>query len=428
MAQAGAGAGLLIGAIALAAATVSAIDLRGLFPGIAQSRFSEAGIALVVLVAGQVANLVMNIVSSYHAGHQRSAFPALLLSIARLTSLVLVTICSFVMANLALMAAAFSAPLVIALAVLYFSLGRETRVFRADLLFPDQRSARSRMFELLKRSGPLMIWNICVLIVGAAGTAIVARVDFSAVVLYSFSTMFVLAVAGVDNAVLAPMLSEFSRLAVLGNEHALSKTITVATRVNAVVLSALGFGCLCICTVLTLFGYFGSQSLRGTLVVSGLVLAGIIRLTMTPMTMGFIATGTHRRVVVQPMIEAGLSLILSVSFGLLFGVVGVVLGAVLSAIVGVTLAICWSRRSAGLGGVLTGRTILSSAMIPVCCVMPILAGALTLAAFQARADAFTISLLILCALASSGLLWRFGMSQSDRGHLLSRIPKKIWAT
>ncbi|MDQ4502977.1 MATE family efflux transporter [Sinomonas sp. ASV322] len=425
MAWTGVKVALIVGGVAFVALATAARALGSIFPDVPAGFLQQAAEALVLLAVGQVANLSINVLASYYAGHQRSVFPALLMSSARLVSLLSIVVVGSFEQQLPAVATAYSLPLVAGFLTLLIAFLRELRRLARD----SDRVAPvavvgSRVGHLLRYSGPLMIWNVCTLAVSAAGTAIVGRVDFGAVVIYSISTMFVLAIVGVDNAVMSPLLSELGRLAVAGDRSTLGRTAVKATRINSAILAMLICISCVVVAVLANTGRFTGQRTDATIVAILLIMAAAIRITMTPLTFAFISTGDHRRIVAQPVLDALINLVLSIGLGLAFGVIGVVVGGVLSGAISVVLGISWSRRAARFRDIVTAQDIVRSVGEPMMCILPAIAMTLVAPGFAFLGSIASIIIVAAASSLSLSLVWFRSLPRDVRTSLAGDLLRR----
>lgn len=318
--------------------------LGQIFPEIPSRLLLEAQVSLVILTAAQLANVSTNVVSAFYVGAQRSIEPALISSSARVLSLILTVAVASLTTNLIALACAFALPVFAGFVALLVRFFRERKVHRR----PAEALAESQWWSLLKYSGPLIVWSVCMLIVNGLGVILVARFDYSAVPAYSIAMMFVAAIVGLDNAITAPLLSEFGRVDSLRGRDAMAYAVQTSTRWNTGLLFVLAA-----CLILVAWPLLraapiesGQTGAFGVMVVA--ILASALRLCMTPLSMAFIATRTHMRVLWPPVVEAAANLAASVVLGSLLGVMGVALGALFGSVVGVALALGWSIRVAKL--------------------------------------------------------------------------------
>ncbi|TAM70047.1 MAG: hypothetical protein EPN48_06580 [Microbacteriaceae bacterium] len=422
IAWAGVKAVLFVAAVAFGFLVWSAVRLDSIFPAIPSALAQQGSLALVILTVGQAANLAINVLSAYYAGHQRSVFPSMVMATARAVSLVSIVGVGLLDRDLAALAVGYSLPLALGFLLLLGSFFKEFRGLRRGAIGTERVVLKgTRVGHLLRYSGPLMVWNVCTLVVTAAGTAIVGRVDFKAVVVYSIATIFVLSIAGVDNAIMSPLLSELGYQAAQGDRVRLSRTVVVASRINAVVLGVLVIVGSASGAALAASGFLQGSDGTTSLIVVGLILAGSIRLTMTPLTFGFVATATHHRVVFQPMIEAAVNLAASISFGLLFGAAGVVAGGLLAGILGVIMAVAWSRHAAGFSWTLSASHVSRSVSIPMACTIPAVTMALIEPWMRAVGSGLFISAVVLSVLLSFGLVWTLSISHSLKLEITGRL-------
>ncbi|WP_162599901.1 hypothetical protein [Nocardioides solisilvae] len=245
-------------------------------------------------------------------------------------------------ADLAILAAAYSLPSILGTV---FLTAKYWRVRQGVSLRADQDPARVSSRVILGYSGPLIVWSACVLAVNGLGTSLVGALDFAGVATFAVATSMALAVSGFSNAAIAPLLPELSSTL---DRQGFRKLLAQSTRVNALLLLACCVGSWAI----GLFVLAGSDGLASTQTSIATVLlvplAMTIRLTMTPLSMAFIARGTHHRVIFPPLADAMITVVLSVVLGRHFGALGVAGAQVFGAFVAVILTCTWSARRAGL--------------------------------------------------------------------------------
>jgi O-antigen/teichoic acid export membrane protein len=418
----------LIGVVCLvcvAAALVVAWLLPNLFPEIPSQLLNQAVVALPILVVGQVCGLALNVAAAYYAGLQRSLEPALIASGARFVSLgATIAVVPFT-TNLSALSVAFSVPTVLGLGFLLWRFVGDHPDNMADgqLDRATPREFDNGPLPLLRYSGPLIYWNICVLIVNGSGLLLVGILDYHAVAAYSVATMFAAAVVGVDNALTAPLIAELSRIVSAQGSRSIAGLIHTVTRLNTALILTLSALVIVIAPIfLSLAGINGSGHTRFA-VVALVVLAAGLRLVMTPLTMLFIATGTHRRVLWPPLVEAGVGLTLTITLAQFMGAVGVGVGALGGTIVAVILTGTWSAYSAGVDVGSRLQLFVRGVIVPVLCWIPMVAGVVWIHAAQ-------LSFLDSCAVASVGLLLSLGLTwgcafDARYRKLVLRLPQAL---
>lgn len=333
---------------AVVAAVAAAVSLGTLFPDIADGLAPRAGVALLVLVVGQGANLLANTVSGYFAGLLRTAESSRVLVPARLMSLVLACGASFVTPDLVVVAACFAVPLVAGTLILIAVLLRDAKKSRGTGEPALLAQIGSRARALLRYSGPLILWNISMFAITGVGTTIVARVDYAHIVDFSIAMIVVTAINGGFGGASAPLLPELAqRVQSLGVDRAAASAVTVA-RVGACIL-ALGASLATVLLVLLGAGPLSAQLTSvAPLVLAATIAATALRQSMTPLSLFYIATRTHARVIAPPLAEAAVTAAAAIALGARYGVQGVAVGLLVGAFVGIGISAPWSIRLTGL--------------------------------------------------------------------------------
>lgn len=352
--------------VLLLASFVAALLLPEIFPSTTGGLPTEA--ALVLLVVGNCASLVGNTGAAFFLGLHQAVRAAAYLVPARMVALVLPVLAVFAHQQIAVIAACFSAPLVIA-TILVNSSGLREAASRAG------GAAAGRVLDpaILRFTGSLVVWSACMVLLGGVGVVTVGHFDFRGVPLFTIAAALATAIAGVQSALIAPVLSELGRSFSRGDTRGSAHLVDLATRFNAAVLSVTLLG------VLFAFPLLREALLRhqalGLAQEALVVLAGVcgatsLRLTMTPMTYGFIASNTHRRILAQPLIEAVATVVLVVVLGATAGVAGAAAGLLIGAVIGVALALGWSRRASGAIGLPVQRLIYGGLLRPIIVISP----------------------------------------------------------
>jgi|GEM_PF-3474062 len=327
---------------ALLVAAMTARTLPVLFPDIPNGTVDEASLTLLVLAAGQAANLGVNVVAGYYAGAHRSHVTAYSIAIARCVSLALSVWGACAGQTLPVIALGYSCPLALTFVAVLVKVLRETRLARTG---DERQRARERITarSLLRYSGPLVLWNVCSIFVGAAGTAIVGRVDYAAVAYFSIAMMLTIAVTGIDNALLQPFLTNIGR-SIASDSETRASAVLSALRLNSgllLLLITIGMGAYVV------MGRQGlvSDSVTSLLTTALVVAATGVRLAMTPFNMAFLSSNDHRRIIAQPIIEAAVAVGAGLALGAVFGALGVAYASFASALIAVAMLLLWSLRS-----------------------------------------------------------------------------------
>lgn len=419
---------LLISGLCLAASALAAVGFAGIFPAVPLALQNEARGALVLIVLGQVGSLVGNIIAAYFAGQQRSHIPALIVAPARVLSLVMAIVAAVTTHSLVVTAVGYALPLVIGTVTLASSFVVNDRIAGRGLPTPKVDAGTTNLRSLLSYSGPLIVWSICMLVTTGLDLIIVARVDYGAIVPYSIAAVVVSAVAGLESATTGPLLPELARAHTLQGSSRVSQLAERFNSVNAVLLFAVTGVLIAAGPVfLPLLAHSSQLNLHESWPILAVLLsANALHLIGTPLSLTFIATKTHTRVIWPPVIEAGLNLGLSVWLGILFGAIGVALGTLIASTIGIVLGYFWSVRVSGVIRTRPSTLFLQGAVRPLAAVLPvIIVTAIAVALNPSRVSIEGLGVITLSVVASLILLWRLGLDAGSRAALLVRVRSRI---
>lgn len=412
-----------VSAVALAAAIGAGLMVGDLFPDMPFSLRDGAGIALVLIVLGQASSLVGNTVSAYFAGQQRSFVPTLILAPARLVSMIASLAAAILSDDLVWSAFWYAAPVLLGTLLLCARFIHESvRTSRRMPAHPAVASRPSEVRTLLQYSGPLMLWGVCMLITTGAGVILVARLDYQAVVSFSVAAIIVSALAGLESSATAPLLPELARTHEL---HGSSRVSTLLLKLSAYNGT---FLLLVTATLLALGPWLLPLLLKGDgdvaaawLILAVLLIGNAIHLTGTPLSLAFIATKTHTRVIYPPVIEAIINLGVSVWLGLTYGAVGVALGALIAGIVGVVLGFWWSTKLSNALMVSPRKMFMVSTFRPLISVTPVIVAVSLVLTSGGQSSWWGVTVCILSLIVSGMLLWLFSLPTELRRELRQRV-------
>lgn len=350
---------LMLCAIVMFLAVTAAVLLPDLAPTMPPSLTATGGITLVLLVLGQCANLLGVTASAFFAGLQRNEIPARILTPSQLAAFVAAVAASLATRSLVVMGAAYALPLIVGCAVLFWRLHMETNQLRCGAA-----SERYSSLRLLRHSGPLALWSICALAALGAGTAIVGHFAYRDVVPYALAGVVASGVAGLASAVATPFLPEFVH-SVTASRAGLPAKLVVASRLNAALLftaTAAAIVTLPWWSALFIGARLGDTSQAWVTVL--IMLGGCaLHWTGTPLSLAFIATNTHHKIVVPQLVQAVCSVAISLALVGSLGAIGVATGVASGAVVGIVL-MAWSTRLGGMGTVAGWRVLWWSVVVP----------------------------------------------------------------
>jgi O-antigen/teichoic acid export membrane protein len=335
----------------LVVAGLISVLLGAISPDMAPAIRAHAAPALLIVAVGQGASLLSNTAAAYYSGLQRSAIPALVVAPARLLCFLSCGVVAYVSQSLELTAIAFAVPNIVAFTILGSMILWETR--------GAAHKSAGRNYSvvgLLRYAGPLILWSLMLLASTGLGVAIVARFAYRDLVPFALAQVIYTGIYGLSTAIGTPLLPEFARTAVQTPEL-LPQKVILATRIHSALLYSIAGAAA---AAIPLFLYFAAgravehASAWGTAIA--LVWAASIHMSASPLSMAFIATTRHHRLILAPTMQGISTVVLSLALAPLLGGLGVAIGTAIGACVGLTLACYWSVRRAGLGG-LQGHTV-----------------------------------------------------------------------
>lgn len=409
----------VLGSICLLAAVVGGLFLTTLFPAVTAAQGEEARVALPIIVAGQASVLLSNVAAGFFAGHQRSHIPTIILTPARFLVL-LGAVVGAHFSSLVATAVGYALPAIVATVVLILL------VLRSPGEKPSQPYTLASFIEVIRYSGPLAIWGFCMLVTNGVGIALVARFDFGAVVIYSICAAFVALLAGAQSAVTAPWLPEFSRTYAQRGSAPLSSSVLSLSVLNSsfMFVSVAGMVSLSIWALPLLTGPEESGRARDLWIFVAIMVSNAIHLAGTPISLAFIATKTHSRIILPPVIEAVVSLVASVGLAIPLGALGVVLGSLIASCVGIVLCFSWSIRLSGEIRIPTRVLLTRCVVYPVVSVVPAVAVALGALVFSGS-ERHEVWVNVVTAVAAA-IAIAVGAIVNMRFSLTSALRTKLW--
>jgi len=289
---------------------------------------------------------------------------------------------------------------------------------RLDTVEISPRRAHWRSFrQIWAYCGALIVWTVAMLLVNGFDTAIVGRVDFPAVGVYSACFGPILLIAGVQQALFSPLLQFGAARASQLSDHSLPPLLLRSTKLSTLLLLSLS-------VPLLLFGrdllgwWLGPKYSDPAFTIFRLLLIGnTVRLLATPYSMLLLATLKHKRALLAPIVEASTNVTVAIAAGLRFGAVGVACGVVAGAFIGQIMIIYVNApRTAEVVGDL--RTLLRKGVVlPVACALPAL---LVAAAAIDRLPALIHWPIAVAALIASAVLaWKVSLAADEKALIRS---------
>jgi O-antigen/teichoic acid export membrane protein len=265
--------------------------------------------------------------------------------------------------------------------------------------------------------GTLIVWTTASLLINGFDTAIVGRVDFPAVGVYSACFGPILLIAGVQQALFSPLLQFGAARASRLSDHSLPPLLLRATKLSTLLLLSLSVPLLL--SGRGLLGWWlGPKYSDPAFTIFRLLLIGnTVRLLATPYSMLLLATLKHKRALLAPIAEASTNVVVAIAAGLRFGAVGVACGVVAGAFIGqFTLTCVTAPRTAEVVGDL-GTLLRKGVALPLACALPAL---LVAAVAIDRLPALIHWPIAVAALIASAMLaWKVSLAADERALIRS---------
>jgi O-antigen/teichoic acid export membrane protein len=275
------------------------------------------------------------------------------------------------------------------------------------------RHAHWRSFrQIWAYCGALIIWTVAMLCINGVDTAIVGRLDFPAVGVYSVCFGPILLIAGVQQALFSPLLQFGAARASQLSDHSLPPLLLRSTKLSTLLLLSLSVPLLLFGRDLLGWWLGPKYSDRAFTIFRLLLIGNTVRLLATPYSMLLLATLKHRRALLAPIVEASVNLVVAIAAGLRFGAVGVACGVAAGAFIGQFMIVYVNApRTPEVVGDL-GTLLRKGVALPVACALPAL---LVAAAAIDRLPALIHWPISVAALIASALLaWKVSLAAEER--------------
>jgi O-antigen/teichoic acid export membrane protein len=237
-------------------------------------------------------------------------------------------------ANLTALAATF-AMLTFATFLAFWWTGRRVHAVEISL----SRVHTKWLRQIWSYCGALIVWSIAILLINGFDTAIVARVEFSAVGVYSACFGPILLIAGIQQALFGPLLQLGAVRTSQDDRYSTSELLLRSTRLSTLLLLALSLPLLLFGNVLLAWWLGPKFSNQAVSIFSLLLVGNAMRLIATPYSMLLLATVKHGRVLITPIVEASTNVAVAIGAGIEFGAIGVACGVVVGAVIGLLMVV-----------------------------------------------------------------------------------------
>jgi O-antigen/teichoic acid export membrane protein len=296
-----------------------------------------------------------------------------------------------------------------------------------DIVFSFRKVTVASIKELAEYCFSLSIWAIGLLLVTGLDLSVVGYYRFNEVAYYSLAATIVTFLGGFYNAIISPMMPAAAALHARGDHKTLSHMVTVTTRYGMVLLLGTGIPLILgIHPILQLWVGLAYTSHTATIAVM-LIIANIIRLSITPYVAAMIGSGEQRLAILTPLIEGISNLGFSAIAGYYLGALGVAFGTLFGALIGLAGMLFYNMPRTSIQ-VNIKQYFSGSLLRPCISIVPALAFLLIKSFNGAQNSLIDYSLRIAALTTGLALLWRVGLTDSERDRLATRLNLRLRTT
>jgi O-antigen/teichoic acid export membrane protein len=341
--------------------------LSSIFRGMNPSLVPDVRSA-ILLVGGSLAlGLPASIFSGIFVGLQRNEIPAAVTGATKLLAAFFLVIAARRGGSLTAMAATWALVHLAGYCAQYLACRR-----LVPEITPRLFASGAAFRELLSFVASLSVWNFAMLIIGGLDVTLVAMIDYPRVPFYAVATTAVTFFIGFHGAILNALLPSAAVMHAREGAQRLGELVISTTRATTALLLFTGLPFIALAgSLLTV--WVGPQYARESrLLLQLLLVANIIRLSAGAYSTALLAAGEHRRVILSPILEAGINLLVSVLAGLWLGAVGVAIGTLAGAIVSVAAHWFYNMPRTRSIAIRTGSYVLEGLVKPFVYLAPLL--------------------------------------------------------
>jgi O-antigen/teichoic acid export membrane protein len=407
---------VLMAVVAATLILVAGENLGRLFPGLPASLVGTSRNSLLLIGFALALGMPVEAIAGTFTGIQRNELVAAIQGGSRLVLAIALITIVVIRGGVTSMAAAFAMVNVTGYLAFWWT------IRRLDIVDISYRRARwQSLRQIWAYCGTLIVWTVAMFFINGFDIAIVGRVDFSAVAVYSVCFGPILLISGVQQALFSPLLQIGAARYSQGSESSLPPLLLRSTNLSTLLLLSLSVPLLLFSREL-LGWWLGPRYVDQAVTIFRLLLIGnTTRLLATPYAMLLLATLKHKRVLLPPIVEAMSNVLVAIAAGLRFGAVGVACGVVAGAFIG-QLMIVYINAPRTMEVIGDLRTLLWKGVTqPVACYLPGLVVAVM--AIDRLSTPTRLLIDVSALLACAALAWRFSLGTDEKAWIRSAISK-----
>lgn len=282
--------------------------------------------ALLLCGAAAALSLAGTPFTGMFLGEHRAHVPAMIVLLGRATQCVLLVVAALRFGTLQALAVAYC------LGQLLITVGQLAARRASGSVRLLQPASADRYRELWRFCAPFVLWNSLAALTFGSDLLIVSKVDFGATPYYAVSLTVATTFVGLLAAAYNSLLPAAARLVGTADRRALLHMLLRGGRLGVGISIALGLP-LVLAGAGPLELWVGASYAEAAApYLALLILAQILRLSMSMYGSVTIAAGRHRAVVLAPVLDASVALVVGIGLGVRFGAMGVAVGMLAGAV------------------------------------------------------------------------------------------------
>ena len=382
-------------------------QLPNLFSEMPSALHADARLTLLLVGSSLAIGLPFSVFNGIFIGLQRYEIPATIVGISKLLGALLVIIAASMGGGLVLM----GATLAIINSGSYVAQFLVSRRFAKDVQIKQNLISKQAGYEIFSYCFSLTIWSFAMLLVNGLDTVIVGFFDFEAVAYYAVVANLIIFISGVQTALFSVLMPTAAVLGARGDAEGLGRLLITSTRYSMFILLLTGVPLIIFAHAILKIWVGDNYASNATILLQVLVVANIIRLSVTPYITLLLGTGQQRLIIISPLIEGFSNLLVSIIAGSLFGSIGVAIGTLVGGFIGVLSHFLYNMRRSTAIAIRLNDYLVNGLLRPITCIVPLLVPGLIIN----QQSTFVSTLIITISVASSLLLvWNYGLLKTER--------------
>lgn len=343
------------------------LNLERLLPQVPASLRQIGGFALLLISVGASLAMPGGVVTGHFLGEQRGHVPNAITLFGRLAQGALIIVAAVLTSDLMTMAIAHMVGNVLIFGI---QIAAQKRL-SGHLIVRRSLASRQVAKSIWAFSAVLLLWQVTALVINGVDLIVLGGIDFTAVPFFAVAATASAIFSGVVGSIYNAFLPVAARINESGDGRVMEIFLHDGLRLGATFTFMISTP-LILCNEPMLHLWVGGAYARqSSLIMSILMASFVVRTSVMMYVICSVASNTHGRSWLGPVLEAGANLGLSIAFGSWIGATGVALGTLASAGIGVAAWLVLDPLQAVISG-RSGWRVFSLALArPVLLLLPI---------------------------------------------------------